>query len=117
MRAFTSYGYVESVKTHTIEDWVAFLRSVVINARSLGHKPVRVQFDRAPVLQSVDLRRRVEKKLGLIVELTPREHHQGVGRAERHHDILTRAAEAMLQRAEMGTSWLLPAREYVRQLT
>jgi len=116
VRAFTSYGYVESVKTHTIEDWVAFLRSVVINARSLGHKPVRVQFDRAPVLQSVDLRRRVEKKLGLIVELTPREHHQGVGRAERHHDILTRAAKAMLQRTEMGTSWLLPAREYANYL-
>jgi len=107
---FTSYGYVESVKTHTIDDWITFLRSVVLHARLLGHVPVRVRFDRAPELRADHFRRLVEKELGLIVELTPREHHQGVGRAERHHDILTRSAEAMLQRAGMGTSWLLPAR-------
>ena len=46
------------------------------------------------------------------VELTPRSHHEGVGRVELNNDILTRRAEANLQRAEKGTSFLLPAREY-----
>jgi len=73
---FTSYGYVESVKTHTIDDWIAFLRSIVLHARSLGHEPVHVHFDRAPELRANHFRRSVEKELGLIVELTPREHHQ-----------------------------------------
>jgi len=112
----TSYAYVESVKTHTIEDWIKFLRYVVLHARLLGHAPVRVRFDRASELRADVFRRCAEKELNLIVELTPREHHQGVGRAERQHDTVTRLAEAMLQRARMGTSWMLPARVYANYI-
>ena len=58
----------------------------------------------------------MEAELGLSVELTPREHHEGVGRAERNNDLLTRTAEAALQRAGLGTQWLLPARAYAQWL-
>ena len=113
---YSSYGYIASGKTHTIDDWVVFLRTVVLDARAHGHNPRRVRFDRAPELATAELRQRLELELQLSVELTPREHHEGVGRAERNHDLLTRMAEAMLQRAELGTEWLLPARAYAQWL-
>jgi len=59
---------------------------------------------------------RCATELGLIVTLTSREHHQGVGRCERNHDTLTHCAEAMLQRAGLKTCWLLPARAYAQYL-
>jgi hypothetical protein len=113
---YSSFGYIASGKTHTVDDWLGFLRSVILDARARGHTPRRVRFDRAPELAAPELKRRVEAELGIIVELTPREHHEGVGRAERNHDLLTRTAEAMLQRCELGTQWLLPARAYAQWL-
>ena len=113
---YSSYGYIASGKRHTIDDWLVFLRSVVLDARAHGHAPKRVRFDRAPELRSADLKRRIEEELGLAVELTPREHHEGVGRVERNNDLLTRLAEEMLQRAQLGTAWLLPARAYAQWL-
>ena len=113
---YSSFGYIASGKRHTIDDWLTFLRSVVLDARAQGHVPRRVRFDRAPELRSDELKHRIEKELGLSVELTPRERHEGVGRVERNNDLLTRLAEEMLQRAGLGTAWLLPARAYAQWL-
>ena len=113
---YSSFGYIASGKRHTIDDWLAFLRSVKLDAESRGHTPRRLRFDRAPELRSDELKRRVEEELGLAVDLTPRERHEGVGRAERNNDLLTRLAEEMLQRAQLGTAWLLPARAYAQWL-
>jgi hypothetical protein len=113
---YSSFGYIASGTTHTIDDWVNFIRTITLDARSHGHKPVRVRFDRAPELRSDELKQRLEKELGLIVEITPREHHEGVGRAERNHDLLTRMGEEMCQRCGLGTNWLLPARSYAQWL-
>jgi len=112
----TSFGYVGEGKTHTVDDWVAFLSGVIADARAQGHKPVRVRFDRAPELRCAEFKQRLLDELGLIVELGSREHHEAVGRAEKNNDILTRMAEAMLQRAQLGTAWLLPARAYAQWL-
>ena len=112
----SSFGYIANGKTHTVDDWVAFMRSVVLHARSKGHAPIKVRFDRAPELDNANLKARLEKELGLLVELTPREHHEGVGRAERNHDLLTRMAESMLQRAGLAQQWLLTARVYAQYL-
>ena len=113
---YSSYGYIASGKRHTIEDWIVFLRSVVLDARGRGHTPKRIRFDRAPELRSAELKQRIEAELGLSVELSAREHHEGVGRVERNNDLLTRLAEEMLQRAQLGTAWLLPARAYAQWL-
>ena len=113
---YSSYGYIASGKTHTISDWVDFLRAVVLDAKSQGHNPTTVRFDRAPELDNRKLKQRLEKELELNVQYTPREHHEGVGRAERNHDVLTRMAEAMLQRAGLQGKWLLPARAYAQWL-
>ena len=112
----TSYGFSADAKTHTVEDWMVFLRNLVLVAKKDGYSPKVFRFDRAPELRTDELKRRVEHELKVLVELGPREHHEAVGRAERNHDLLTRLAEAMLQRARLGTQWLLPARAYAQWL-
>ena len=37
----TSSAYIRSVRQHTVDAWVDFLRSVLIDARALGHSPYR----------------------------------------------------------------------------
>jgi len=113
---YSSFGYVASGKTQTIDDCINFLSRVLLDARSHGHTPVRARFDRAPAFRSEEFINRCATELGLIVTLRLREHHQGVGRCERNHDTLTRRAEAMLQRAGLKTCWLLPARAYAQYL-
>ena len=113
---YSSYGFIASGKTHTIDDWMDFLRAVTLEAKKYGHTVERVRFDRAPELRSDELKQRAAKELNILVELTAREHHEGVGRAERNNDLLTRMAEEMLQRAKLGTAWLLVARAYAQWL-
>jgi hypothetical protein len=113
---YSSLGHIATGKTQTIDDCFNFLARVVLDARSHGHSPARARFDRAPSFRAAEFVNRCATELGIIVTLTPREHHQGVGRCERNHDTLTRRAEAMLQRAGLGTEWLLPARAYAQWL-
>ena len=113
---YSSYGYIACGKTHEVDDWFTFLKSTVLDARARGHNPKYVRFDRAPELRTDLLKQRLENELNLIVELTPREHHEGVGRAERNHDLLTRLGTEMLQRANLDGKWLLPARMYAQWL-
>ena len=113
---YSSYGYVASGKHHTMEDWIAFLRSVILDARAKGHTVRTMRFDRAPEFRAPAFKTRFEQEFHVKVELTSREHHEGVGRAERNNDLLTRSAEAMLQRAGLDKEWLLPARQYAQWL-
>ena len=36
---YSSYGLVASGKTHTVDDWVTFLKGVTLDARANGHIP------------------------------------------------------------------------------
>ena len=65
---FSSFGYIASSKKHTIEDWVLFLRSVIVHARSQGHEVQRLRFDRAPELATDKLKERLEKELGNVTK-------------------------------------------------
>lgn len=40
---YSSFGYIGSGSTHTIDDWLVFLRGVVLDARAHGHSPKRVR--------------------------------------------------------------------------
>ena len=112
----SDFGYTKNVRTHTIDDWMSFLAEVALDARLNGHTPKIFRFDQAPELRSKTLENRVNRELQMQVELTPRSHHEGVGRVEGHNDILTRRAEASMQRAELGTAFLLPARSYSQEI-
>ena len=111
---YSSYGYVAVGTTHTVDDWVSFIGTVVRDAERHKHRVLAVRFDRAPELRSDDIKDKLEQRFHIEVELTARRHHEGVGAAEVNNDILTRMAEADLQRAKKGTSFLLPARVYAQ---
>ena len=109
---YTGYVYLESRPTHTENDWIEVMRSVKLDAESLGHKVETFRFDRAGELRTQGFKARAEKELGVRVELAPRTHPEGIADAEGVNGILTPMAEADLQRAQLGTSFLLPARRY-----
>lgn len=109
---YTDFGYEKRVRTHESEDWVVFLTHVILHARSLGHDPTYLRFDQAPELTSDNFKERLEEKLSVIVEFAGRQWHEGIGSAENNNDVLTRRAEAAMQRVQWGTALLLPARGY-----
>ena len=113
---YSSYGFTATGKKHTVDAWIGFLRSVILDARKHGRDVKAVRFDRAPEFRTPEFKARVEKELQIKVDLTSREHHEGVGRAERNNDLLTRVAESMMQRAGLDREWLLPARAYAQWL-
>ena len=110
----TSRGWVEDVKSHTIEEWIDFLRSVVLEVQKHGHAVLVFRFDRAPELRSDRLKKRLERELSVTVELAPRNHHEGVGRAEVFNDRRERMAEAFCRRAGKPSSYILSARKYAQ---
>ena len=66
---------------------VCAMAEVALDARLNGHTPKVFRFDQAPELRSKTLENRVNKELQMQVELTPRSHHEGVGRVEGHNDL------------------------------
>ena len=111
---YTDFGYIATSSNHTVDTWVAFIRHVVLHARTLGHNPKWVRFDQAPELRSDELKERIESELGILVQLAPRTHPQSIHAAERTQGQLYLMAEADLQRAEKGPAWLLPGVVYAQ---
>ena len=112
----TGLGIVKAVKQHTIDAWVDFVGEVMRVSKKHRHTARAVRFDRAPELRSDVLKKRIESSHDIVVELAPRNHHEGVGAAEVMNDLRARVAEAMLRRCERGQSYLLAARAYAQVL-
>ena len=111
---YTSFGYTDTSTKHTADDWKPFMRHVYNDAQAAGHDPRVFVFDSGTDL--VALKDWCGSEFGVTVRVAPRQHHEPVGTAEVNNDIVTRTAEAMLQRAHKGTSFLLPARVYAQHL-
>ena len=84
--------------------------------RAAGHEVKRIRINRASELTNGDFTSIVEQRFGILIEFTPREHHEEIGRVERSHDVLTRSAEAMLRTTGLDTPFLLAAREHANWL-
>ena len=110
---FSSFGYIMTMRSHEIDDWLTFIRRIILDAKLHGHKPLRLRCDRAPEFKTSEIEKRCEE-LGVLIELTPRERHEGIGRAERNNNTLTRNGEAMLLLCQAGPQWFLPARVYAQ---
>ena len=110
----TSRGWVQPTKTHTIDDWIDFLRTVLLEVKKHGHVTLALRFDRAPELRSDKLKKRVEREFGVTVELAPRNHHEGVALAEAFNDRRERMAEAFCRRAGKSIKYMLCARAYAQ---
>ena len=109
-------GQMAGLKDHTSATALKFVRSVVNEKRARGIDVGFVRFDRAGEYDSPAFREAIEEELHVKVEMSPSKFHQGVTNTEANHDILTRHAEIMLQRAGLGPSYLLPARMYAQHI-
>jgi len=98
--AGSDFGYARAVATHNIDDTIEFLSHVKVTETNLGHTIKKIKMDRAPEVDNEELKRRVETELGIKLFIAPSGEHAGIHRAEAHMDPLSRATEAMLQRAK-----------------
>ena len=99
-----------------------FIRQLKLHEERANRRVLTVRFDRVPNLDASSalsaayfrsLRHELESELGILTEYAPREHHEGVGQAEVHHDVLTRMAEAAMRRSQRGLAYMIPARSYM----
>ena len=88
---YTSYGYTETTRRHTTDDWKPFMRKVHSDAERAGHEPKVFIVDAGSDL--VALKSWCESELKVKFIIAPRQHHEFVGTAEVNNDILTRWAE------------------------
>ena len=112
---FSGWGYVAAVRVHDVDAWIGFIRHFTLDAKTHGLEPRSLRVDRAPEFTSPDFRRRCEE-LGALVELTSRERHKAVGKAEKNNNTLTRSAETMLLRSGAHREWFIAARCYAQYI-
>ena len=106
-------GYSHACKrvNHIASTVVAFLSDVVAKERALGHSVLMFRMDRAPEHESQELQQGL-RALGVHLELTPRNHHEGIGNAEGANDPTQRMAETSTRRAGLTLGFILDARIY-----
>jgi hypothetical protein len=108
----TDYSFVQPVRFHGSSAWLVFVRRVILRARSYGHTVKYLRVDRASYFMSDAWVTQVETEFHVVVEPAPRNHHEGVGRAEVFNDTRTRKGEAMVRRANRGAAYALPSQVY-----
>ena len=112
----TGYGYEHPTKKHTAEAWIEFITHVFAEQNALGLKCTKLRLDMAGEFRTESFRARIESTFGCAVELAPSGHHEGVGRREKDNDTLSRMAESMCERKNLGASFHLAARSYAQFL-
>ena len=105
----TGYGHARKSHTHVARIVVQFLTEVIAKERAFDHAVLIVRMDRAPEHESQELRQGM-RDLGVHLELTPRNHHEGVGNAEGANDPTMRMAETSTRRAGATLGFILDAR-------
>ena len=103
----SGYAHVRKTHDHVASTVTKFFVELVALERSFGHTVLTVRMDRAPEHESEELRRGM-RDLGVVLELTPRNHHEGVGRAE--NDSTQRMAETFTRRAGLTLGYIIDAR-------
>ena len=55
---FSSFGYIMTERSHGIDDWLTFIRRIILDAKSQGHTPLRLRCDRASEFTSPEFEKR-----------------------------------------------------------
>ena len=105
----TGFAHAIKSRNHTAHTVLQFIGDIVNKERSYGHEMQIIRMDRAPEHESDEMREGL-RALGVVLELTPRNHHEGVGRAEGGGDTTQRMAEAYTMRAALTLGYILDAR-------
>ena len=103
----SGYAHARKTHNHVATTVLTFMTELVAKERSFGHVVLIVRMDRAPEHESEELREGM-RNMGVVLELTPRYHHEGVGRCE--NDYTQRMAEMFTRRAELTLGFILDAR-------
>ena len=103
----SGYTHARKYHNHVAATVIAFITELVAKERTFNHTVLMIRMDRAPEHESEELRQGM-RGLGLMLELTPRNHHEGVSRAE--NDSTQRMAETFTRRAELTLGFILDAR-------
>ena len=105
-------GFATDTKTHTTDDWIAWLRVVIADVTALGRRVKVLRVDAGSDLANDGFRHRAASELGCAVRAAPGGWHEGVAMAESMNDLVSRMADAMVRRAQLGPSYFIPARLY-----
>ena len=105
-------GFATDTKTHTTDDWIAWLRVVIADVAALGRRTKVLRVDAGSDLANDGFRQRAASELGCTVRVAPGGWHEGVAMAESMNDLVSRMADAMVRRAQLGPSYFIPARLY-----
>ena len=105
-------GFATDTKTHTTDDWIAWLRVVIADVAALGRHTKVLRVDAGSDLANDGFRQRAASELGCTVRVAPGGWHEGVAMAESMNDLVSRMADAMVRRAQLGPSYFIPARLY-----
>ena len=107
----SGYAHARKAKDHVARTVLDFIADVATKERAFGHAVMIVRMDRAPEHESAELQRGM-RALQIQLELTPRNHHEGVSRAENANNMVQTMAETSTRRAELTLGYILDARIY-----
>ena len=85
---YTSYGYTETTRRHTTDDWKPFMRKVHSDAERAGHGPKVFIVDAGSDL--VALKSWCESELKVKFIIAPRQHHEFVAEGDEVSDPVER---------------------------
>ena len=101
-------------RDHGHDTVFAFLRHIAAFCAAHNRTWRILRVDAA--MRTESFKAQVEAEFGVLVEVAPGGHHEGVALKEATNDINTRASEQMLARAAKGSSYVLPAKRYARHI-
>ena len=107
----TGYAHAKKATNHVARTVIDFISEVIASERAFGHTVLIVRMDRAPEHESAELAEGM-RALKVQLELTPRNHHEGVSRAESGNQTTQCMAEASTRRAGLTLGHILDARIY-----
>ena len=102
-------GFAKGTIEHTREVWHNFTAKTVTKLRQYGNKVFEVRYDRAGEFTSPEFKEAIENDLRVNVTYAASKYHEGVCRVERDNDIVTRLAECMVTRANLGPRYFIAA--------
>ena len=102
-------GFAKGTIEHTREVWHNFTAKTVTKLLQYGNKVFEVRYDRAGEFTSPEFKEAIENDLRVNVTYAASKYHEGVCRVERDNDIVTRLAECMVTRANLGPRYFIAA--------
>ena len=108
----TGFADIEDTKRHRSSEWLSYAAKRFRTFRAWGHECFFGRFDRSGDFTSRELFvDKLEEQCNVTVQFAPSKWHEGVAVPEVTIDVITRSAECMLARVNLGQRYLAAARK------